>query len=705
VTAADARALIAALELEGKIYAEARRALASGRPGETLRLLRVHDATSLLADREALLRGDALLALGQKPAAKDAYQLAHDQAKNEAVRQRAARGLVAALNQLGDRTGQLAAIDELLAIRGVARRPSLLLERAALLARMGRNKEAGDVAWRIMTEFPTQRVADEARDLLTQLKKKGVASPVSSGRMELSRIQRMTRSSEPSSALAPLDALEKSLADAKDTETALLDAIALERADVYQRTKNRTNEIATLTALSTKKLDDANKLEVFDRLGRAYLAIGDTINATKWFDALKEAFPRKTRTVDAQFLSAWTMYNDGNFGPAAVAFLAHADDYRRWRRRPESLWFAGWSAYRAKDDALARRAFEQLLVDHPTSELALWAHYWGGRIKERTLDADGARQAYRNVIRVAPLSYQASWAASRLGKLGERVVIGAPNAPERTATLVEVLTLLGSTRPVLVDRGIALSRAGLESEAMEELDAANSELAKIKDTRGRVMIAEMLETLGAHFQAYRFATQITQTGADLVTGEPYAWRAWRLAYPKAFETEVKAAAEAHVIDPLLLLSIMRTESSFRPQVRSPVGARGLMQIMPATAKQIGKRAEGGRSHAGRYTEPASNVWLGAWYLKQLLDRYGGNIAMAAGAYNAGPGAMDRWIEAGKTMELDAFVETVNYRETRQYMRKVMETYQIYRRLDALSEADMTGVVASDLPRRENTVAF
>src|SRR5690349_1544951 len=68
VTAADARELVKSLEQEGKIYGDARRALSSGRPDETLRILRLHDATSLLADREALLRGDALLALGQKPA-------------------------------------------------------------------------------------------------------------------------------------------------------------------------------------------------------------------------------------------------------------------------------------------------------------------------------------------------------------------------------------------------------------------------------------------------------------------------------------------------------------------------------------------------------------------------------------------------------------------------------------------------------------
>lgn len=698
----DAKALLSALDREGRSYAEARRALSVGRASEALAKLKGRDPTGLLGDREALLRGDALLALGEKQAAKDAYQLAHDRARSEAVRLRAARGLIGALGQLGDRDAQLKMIEELLAVRTISRRPTLLLERANILSRLGRGKEAAEAAWRVVLDFPSTRTAEEAQALLERLRTQGVPSPASSARVELLRLQQVSRSGELTRAATALDALAAKVAK---EEPGLVDAVDLERAEVLRLQKNRRGEITALEALAKRKLDDKIKLEVLDRLGRAHLAIDDHVRAVQWFDAMKVAFPRKTRTVDAQFMAAWSRYNRGEYADAAQAFLAHAGEYKRWRRRAESLWFAGWSAYRAADDALARRAFDQVLVDHPTSEMALWAHYWGGRIRERSQDTEGARAAYRNVLRIAPLSYQASWAAVRLERLGERVVMSAPRAPERPAGLVDVLTLLGATRPVGVDRGIALHRAGLEEEAVEELDEANGELAKVKDMRGRVMIAEMLESLGAHHQAYRFATRLTQSGADLVTGEPYAWRAWRLAYPKAFEAEVKAAAEAHDIDPLLLLSIMRSESSFRPTARSPVGARGLMQLMPATAKRIGKVAAGGRPHAGRYGEPASNVWLGAWYLKQLLGRYDGQVALAAGAYNAGPGAMDRWLESGRQLELDTFVETISYRETRLYVRKVLETYQIYRRLDAAPELDLHWVVSADVPKRDSSVAF
>jgi soluble lytic murein transglycosylase len=528
--------------------------------------------------------------------------------------------------------------------------------------------------------------------MVERLRKKGVAVPVSSSRMELARIQNLTRSGD-------LDRAGKALDQLAPKAVELASSIALERAEIAKRRRDRAGEIAILEPLAYDPgQDPAVGAEALDRLGRSAMAIDDVDRAVKAFDALAERYPKHQKAAEAQFLASWLPYNKGEYALATKRFLDFADRYKKWRRRPEALWFAGWSAFLGKDFALSRRALEQLLEEHPGSDMALWAHYWIGRMREQEQDLAGAATGYRNVLRIAPLSYQAGWASARLEKLGERVVMTPPPG-EAPATLEQVLKMLGAERPASIDRGIALHRGGIEGEALEEVEEAYGELERIKDTRGRVMVAEMLASLGAPYHAFRMATRITAGGADLITGEPYAWRAWRMAYPKAFWNEVQRAAEAHDVDPLLILSIMRTESHFRPAVRSVAGARGLMQLMPATAKRIGQVADGGRVHAARYTDPASNIWLGAWYLRRLLDRYDGQIALAAGAYNAGPGAMDRWVRLGTNMELDAFIESVSYRETRMYMRRVLETYQVYRRLDAAPTVDLAWVVHEDLPKK------
>lgn len=690
----DAKALLKELEQAGKIYGDAKRALSRGRADEALKALKKSSGT-LLSDREALLKGDALLALGQRQAAEEAYKNAHDNAVIDAVRLRAARGLANVYAQQQNREEQLKSLEELLEVRNIQRRSQIMMERAELLSKMGRTKEALDAAQRVVSDYPTARVAESARALLERLGKKGGVE-AGSGRLELARIQNLIRNGETSKAKVALDELEK-----KSPEMAA--SIGLTRADLAAKDRDRPGEIAALKAVLALDPDKETTRESLDRLGRTYMAIDQNEDAIATFDLLKEKFPHAKKTVEAQFLAAWLPYNSGQYLAAADRFLKFAAEYKKWKRRPEALWFAGWSACLAREDALARRAFAQILEEHPQSDMALFAHYWTGRIRERGGQPEEARASYRNVLRIAPLSYQASWAEARLEKLGERVAMEAPKE-ERPATLEQTLTMLGARRPKGVDRGIALVRAKVEDEAVEELDAASDALAEVKDTRGRVMIAEMLAALGAHHQAFRMASRLTAGGADLVTGEPYAWRAWRMAFPKAFEDEVRRAADAHGIDPLLVLSIMRSESLFQPGAKSLVGARGLMQLMPATAKRIGQIADGGKPHASRFLEPESNIWLGAWYLKQLLDRYDGQIALAAGAYNAGPGAMDRWVENGRNMELDAFIEMVNYRETRQYIRRVLETYQIYRRLDASKAADLAWVVSEDVPKKD-AVAF
>ncbi|MFO0727414.1 MAG: transglycosylase SLT domain-containing protein [Myxococcota bacterium] len=692
----EARALLKDLEAAGKVYGDAKKALGRGKPDEALRLLK-KSKSELLADREALLRGDALLALGQKGAAEEAYRFAHEKGEIDAVKLRAARGLANVYGQLQNKEAQLASLEELLEVRGVMRRPQIMLERAEVLLKLGRTKEAIDAALRVASEYPSYKVAGDARAMVERLTKKGSVPEASTGRVELARIQNLIRSGETSKAKSALDELEKKSPEMRAS-------IGLTRADAFSKDRDRLGEIGALKALLEPEPDKETLREVLDRLGRTYMAIDMNDDAIHWFDVLKDRFPHSKKTVEAQFLAAWLPYNSGQYLAAADRFLKFASEYKKWHRRPEALWFAGWSAYLGHEDALARRAFAQLLEEHPQSDMALFAHYWTGRIKERAGEIDDARTSYRNVLRMAPLSYQAAWAEARLDKLGERVAMEAPKT-DRPASLEQTLCMLGTKRPRSVDRGIALQRGNVDDEAYEELDAASEALADVKDTRGRVMIAEMLAALGAHNQAFRMASRITAGGADLLAGEPYAWRAWRLAFPKAFEDEVKRASEAHGIDPLLVLSIMRTESVFQPGAKSPVGARGLMQLMPGTAKRIGQLAEGGKAHASRFVEPESNIWLGAWYLKQLLDRYDGQIALAAGAYNAGPGAMDRWVENGRNMELDAFIETVNYRETRQYIRRVLETYQIYRRLDAAPGVDLAWVVNDKIPKRDSSVAF
>lgn len=150
-----------------------------------------------------------------------------------------------------------------------------------------------------------------------------------------------------------------------------------------------------------------------------------------------------------------------------------------------------------------------------------------------------------------------------------------------------------------------------------------------------------------------------------------AWDALDLRFPMPYRKTFDTYAGAQNVPSTELMAIARRESAFYPDARSPVGARGLMQIMPATGKEVA-RSLGARHRTTDLYEVEHNVHLGSAYYRQLLDRYNGNRIFALTAYNAGPHRVDRWRNKGdQGVPVDVWVETIPYRETRNYVQAVL----------------------------------
>lgn len=139
------------------------------------------------------------------------------------------------------------------------------------------------------------------------------------------------------------------------------------------------------------------------------------------------------------------------------------------------------------------------------------------------------------------------------------------------------------------------------------------------------------------------------------------------------------------VDPWLIQSLIRQESAFDPRARSSVGATGLMQLMPATARRMAKikRAE--------LADPAANVKLGVRFFEHLLKRYDGETHLALAAYNAGPGKVDEWIKRYPTENPLLFVDAIPYRETREYVSFIMRNYYWYKFLNGVNQSEPSQV--------------
>jgi soluble lytic murein transglycosylase len=233
---------------------------------------------------------------------------------------------------------------------------------------------------------------------------------------------------------------------------------------------------------------------------------------------------------------------------------------------------------------------------------------------------------------------------------------------------------------VATDPGFArvdlLRRIGLVEYAWEELEDVVQ--ASVGDH------ARLYGASAAYVrdERYHMALRIVRRhfGSLAVSGDPALPRAfWEIIYPLGWRADVAEAARKSGLDPYLVAAVVREESSYYPRALSRAGARGLMQLMPATARPMadlrGLAFEGG----SLLDDPRANLDIGAAFLAGLVREFG-DPRLAIAAYNAGPKRARDWWKARRTSDMEAFVEQIPYDETRQYVKRVMLSWEEYRRI-------------------------
>lgn len=204
--------------------------------------------------------------------------------------------------------------------------------------------------------------------------------------------------------------------------------------------------------------------------------------------------------------------------------------------------------------------------------------------------------------------------------------------------------------------------------AMNEITAARSEWIHNMD---RNPVAQRLEF--GHIALNQGWHEL----AILSSIRAEAWDALDLRFPLPLKRTFSQMAQERTMNTSLLYAISRQESALYPLAQSPVGARGLMQLMPTTARETAAKLGVPYRNEQQLFDPAMNIRLGSAYLKRLLDVYDGNRILAAAAYNAGPGRVKRWREQSTNKPMDVWVESIPYRETRNYVQNVLSFDLIY----------------------------
>jgi soluble lytic murein transglycosylase len=344
-------------------------------------------------------------------------------------------------------------------------------------------------------------------------------------------------------------------------------------------------------------------------------------------------------------------------------------------RAAEAYWLLVWEHYRQGLPAESVRWAEAFLANPAAANGRERFHYWLGRAYTQLGRDEDARRAWAPLLAPARTDlYSLLAQGEALERLAMPASVAAeaqPAAPEGPQSRALELSELWSQRPLL--RPVFLLMLGepmLAQAALEQALAAPATPAQLRE------LAAALIRLRAYHLAQKVAVRHLRPASDPQNSlDPGALR---LLYPLAYWEQVNGRAR-EALDPLFVLAIIREESHFRADADSSAGAKGLMQLMPTTAAALA-RDHGLPEEEEALLEPNHNIALGMLYLERLAKRFGGNALHIAAGYNAGPTAVAKWLRSMSSLPADEFIESIPYDETQTYVKKVLATSILYRRL-------------------------
>ena len=364
----------------------------------------------------------------------------------------------------------------------------------------------------------------------------------------------------------------------------------------------------------------------------------------------------KEAASHALYLLADLATDEGRDGPARSAYREVAESYPTSTLAASAAFRAALIAFTEGSHRTAAREWDDLAKRYPSSSEALAAEYWSGRAWSAAGDSDTARKRWEAVERRSKLSYYSMLAARRLGRL--------PWAPAGAA---DSFIALPSTDSAFA-RAALLERLGMDDEARLEYGYLQSHPGTTPDS--------ILATAAA-FRAHGLASRgISLAQLALSRGARSDARAYRLLYPVSLDAALQAEAAGNSLDPALVAALIRQESRFNPRATSPVGARGLMQIMPRVGHTIASGLEFPAWDAALLYQPDVSLQLGTTHLAELLTGYSDD-GRALAAYNAGRSRVERWAKKHGVSDPEVFVERIPYRETRDYVRIIQRNREFY----------------------------
>ena len=323
-----------------------------------------------------------------------------------------------------------------------------------------------------------------------------------------------------------------------------------------------------------------------------------------------------------------------------------------------------WQKQYAEIDELMKKVEAVPEASMLHARAAFWRYQAAGFLGNEKLKAQIKDALAKN----HPLSFQNLVANGEDEFIMKRVVtLAIPSVATRSLVRPDVNPVIRAAE--------SLERAGSPQLAAEILDRTVAEIGTL-EPEVRLYTAAFLNRIGYSLPKFKILSSLFADSPQLVTSATM-----ELMFPLSYVDVVRKKQSE--MDPLFFLSLMRQESAFNPAARSGVGARGLMQLMPATARGIRRVSK------AQLFQPEINIEVGTKYFLNRLAQYGGDVELTLAAYNAGYARVDQWLHRYPTDNKLLFLDFIPFRETRDYVSSILRNYYWYVRLYAPETSNVT----------------
>jgi soluble lytic murein transglycosylase len=424
-------------------------------------------------------------------------------------------------------------------------------------------------------------------------------------------------------------------------------------------------------------------------LGRAYTNLHNNAKAISNYQKMLAEYPSSSYGDDALYRMGRIYSIDNNTEKAIESFEKVFEQYPSGDKTDEALWELGWIQYKSGYWSRAKESFSNMASLFKGTRLQEKALYWQAKCHIRLEEMGEAADLCKQIIGLDSYSYY-TFAAQELAlSLDEHIAIPAinttlsPDGPGARELLPGIFADLETDSTGVdgwvdhITKALELIKLGFYDSAALEIRSGTDILDK--DPERVLEIATLYYSADDYSDCLRLIyDNIGNIKSDL--SDDHLSYTYYLHYPYGYKDAVDKYSKIYDIDPLFALAVIRQESNFMPDAGSYAGARGLMQIMPATGKNIANQISLPDFEEGMLSDPEININMGAYYLRQQLDNFDQSMVRCLGAYNGGPGSMSGWISRFGTVSEDEFIEHITFLETKEYIKKVMGNYYFYRML-------------------------